>query len=73
MRLNIQCDLNRFRTVATIRPIIGIFFAAIRLSGLTPQQFFCTAFWIGFVLQLIAAESWIHATQPPATDGMTAT
>jgi len=50
--------------VATIRPIIGIFFATSRWSGLTPSQFFGTAFWIGFVLQLIAAECWIQATQP---------
>ena len=50
--------------VATIRPIIGIFFATSRLSGLTPHEFFGTAFWIGFVLQLIAAEAWIHATLP---------
>lgn len=49
--------------VATIRPIIGIFFATSRFSGLTPYQFFGTAFWIGFVLQLMAAEAWIHATQ----------
>ena len=53
--------------VATIRPIIGIFFATSRFSGLTPREFFGTAFWIGFVLQIIAAEAWIHATtqQPP--------
>jgi uncharacterized membrane protein len=50
--------------VATIRPIVGIFFATSRLSGLTPAQFFGTAFWIGFVLHLIAAEAWIHATLP---------
>jgi uncharacterized membrane protein len=50
--------------VATIRPIIGIFFATSKLSGLTPYQFFGTAFWIGFVLHLIAAEAWIHATLP---------
>jgi|SRR5579862_3230812 len=49
--------------VATIRPIIGIFFATSRLTGLTPHEFFGTAFWIGFTLQLIAAEAWIHATQ----------
>lgn len=48
--------------VATIRPIVGAFFATSQLSGLTPYQFFGTAFWIGFVLHLIAAESWIHAT-----------
>ena len=48
--------------VATIRPIIGIFFATSRLSGLTPREFFGIAFWIGFVLHLIAAEAWIRAT-----------
>jgi uncharacterized membrane protein len=51
--------------VATIRPIIGIFFATSRLSGLTPREFFGIAFWIGFVLHLMAAEAWIHATQSP--------
>jgi len=48
--------------VATIRPIVGIFFATSPLTGLTPREFFGTAFWIGFVLHLIAAESWIHLT-----------
>ncbi|HEX4543744.1 MAG TPA: DUF2306 domain-containing protein [Candidatus Acidoferrum sp.] len=46
--------------VATIRPIIGIFFATSRLTHLTPHEFFGTAFWLGFTIQLIAAESWIH-------------
>ena len=50
--------------VATIRPIIGMFFATSRFSGLTPQEFFGIAFWIGFVLHLMAAETWIHATLP---------
>jgi uncharacterized membrane protein len=48
--------------VATIRPIIGIFFVTSPLSGLTPREFFGIAFWIGFVLHLIAAEAWIRAT-----------
>ena len=51
-------------SVATIRPIVGIFFATSRFSNLTPAQFFGTAFWIGFVLHLIAAEAWIHASLP---------
>jgi uncharacterized membrane protein len=51
--------------VATVRPIVGIFFATSRWTGLTPYEFFGTAFWIGFVLHLIAAETWIHATLPP--------
>ena len=50
--------------VATIRPIVGIFFATGRFSGLTPREFFGIAFWIGFVLHVIAAEAWIHATMP---------
>jgi uncharacterized membrane protein len=50
--------------VATIRPIIGVFFATSRLSGLSPHEFFGIAFWIGFVLHLIAAKGWIHATEP---------
>jgi len=43
--------------VGTIRPIIALFFA---FSGLPPQTFFGTAFWIGFTLQLLAAEIWIN-------------
>src|SRR6267378_3029708 len=53
--------------VATIRPIVGMFFATSRFSGLSPREFFGTAFWIGFVLHLIAAEAWIHATVPGQT------
>ena len=48
--------------VATIRPIIGVFFATSSLSGLTPHEFFGIAFWIGFVLHLIAAEAWIRSS-----------
>jgi hypothetical protein len=51
--------------VATIRPIVGVFFATSRWSGLTPREFFGIAFWISFVLHLIAAEAWIRATQSP--------
>jgi hypothetical protein len=49
--------------VATIRPIVGLFFAFSRLTHLTPQQFFGTAFWLGFTLHLIAAEIWINYTR----------
>lgn len=52
--------------VTTIRPIVGIFFATARLSGLTPHDFFGTAFWIGFTIHLIVAESWIR-THPPSS------
>jgi len=55
--------------VATIRPIMGMFFAAAVLSGHTPEpkEFFGTAFWIGFTLQTILAEIWINYTRLPAT------
>ena len=53
--------------VATIRPIIGMFFATSRFTGLMPYEFFGIAFWIGFVLHLIAAEAWIRTTVPGQT------
>lgn len=54
--------------VAAIRPIIGFFFAAAVIRGHAPdpQQFFGTAFWLGFTLQAIAAEMWINYTRPTA-------
>lgn len=50
--------------VATVRPIVGLFFA---LSDLSPQEFFGIAFWLGFTLNLIAAEIWINYTRPKLT------
>lgn len=55
--------------VATIRPIIGMFFATSPVSGLTPREFFGTAFWIGFVLHLMAAEAWIRTTSSMGSKG----
>jgi hypothetical protein len=52
--------------VTTIRPIVGVFFATARLTGLTPHEFFGTAFWIGFTIHLIVAESWIR-THPQSS------
>ena len=49
--------------VATIRPIVGAFFATGSITHLTPHDFFGTAFWLGFTLQLIAAEVWINYTR----------
>ena len=49
--------------VATIRPIVGVFFATSRLTHLTPHDFFGTAFWLGFTVQTIAAEVWINYTR----------
>jgi uncharacterized membrane protein len=52
--------------VATVRPIMGTFFAAAVLRGHRPEprEFFGTAFWVGFTLQMIAAEIWINYTRP---------
>jgi uncharacterized membrane protein len=54
--------------VATIRPIMGTFFAVAALEGRRPEphEFFGTAFWMGFTLQTIAAEIWINYTRPHA-------
>jgi uncharacterized membrane protein len=54
--------------VATIRPIMGVFFAAALMNGHAPQprDFFGTAFWIGFTLQTIAAEIRSNYTRPAA-------
>lgn len=49
--------------VATVRPIMGVFFATSRLTGLTPHDFFGIAFWIGFTLTWIVGELWIRYTQ----------
>ncbi|MBV8390085.1 MAG: DUF2306 domain-containing protein [Mucilaginibacter sp.] len=49
--------------VATTRPIMGIFFATSRLTGLTVQQFFGIAFWIAFLLHISFAEYWIRRTR----------
>jgi hypothetical protein len=50
--------------VATTRPIIGLFFATSRLTGLTPHDFFGPAMWIGFLSTWLAGEAWISYTRP---------
>jgi len=47
--------------IATIRPIIGAFFAARQLS---PHEFFGIAFWIGFTIHFMLGEVWINYTRP---------
>jgi len=49
--------------VATVRPIMGVFFATSRVTGLTFHDFFGMAFWIGFVLTYLAGELWIRYTR----------
>jgi uncharacterized membrane protein len=46
--------------VATVRPIVGIFFATSRVTHLTPHDFFGAAFWVGFTLQTLVAEVYIR-------------
>jgi uncharacterized membrane protein len=61
--------------VATIRPIMGGFFAAAAIRGATPEpsMFFGKAFWIGFTAQTIAAELWIRHTRGVMEAGMATT
>jgi hypothetical protein len=51
--------------VATIRPIMGGFFAAAVMNGRVPEpsKFFGTAFWIGFTVQALLAEIWVRWTR----------
>ena len=47
--------------IATTRPVMGIFFATQSMTHLQPQQFFGTAFWIGFTTTYIAGEAYIRS------------
>lgn len=47
--------------IATTRPIMGIFFATQRITHLQPQQFFGTAFWLGFSITYIAGEAYLRS------------
>jgi hypothetical protein len=49
--------------VATIRPLVGVFYATSRLTHLTPHDFFGVAFWLGFTIQFLIAEMWIRYTR----------
>jgi hypothetical protein len=47
--------------IATTRPVMGIFFATSRWTHLEPRQFFGIAFWIGFSINTIGVELWLHS------------
>src|SRR6185312_15151032 len=49
--------------IATVRPVMGIFFATSARTGLTPHDFFGIAFWIGFTVTYLAGEMWIRYTR----------
>jgi hypothetical protein len=55
--------------IATTRPVMGVFFATARMTHLQPQQFFGTAFWIGFTVTYIAGEAYLRSH--PVADGQT--
>jgi len=56
--------------IATVRPVMGVFFATSSLTGLKPHDFFGIAFWIGFTLTYVGGESWIRYTRVPLRVGM---
>ena len=47
--------------IATTRPVMGVFFATSRITHLTSSQFFGIAFWIGFSINAIIIELWLHS------------
>jgi hypothetical protein len=47
--------------IATTRPVMAIFFATASITHLQPQQFFGTAFWIGFTAMYIAGEAYLRS------------
>lgn len=58
--------------VATTRPVMGVFFATSRLTKLSPHDFFGYAFWIGFTLNLVAAELWIRSSRSRVLETLSA-
>jgi hypothetical protein len=59
--------------IATTRPVMGVFFATRGLTHLEPRQFFGIAFWIGFSINTIAVELWLHSRQRPSQTATMAT
>jgi hypothetical protein len=53
--------------IATTRPVMGVFFATSRLTGLTPHQFFGIAFWTGFTITWLAGEAYLRTHPDPVT------
>lgn len=51
--------------VATMRPIIGLFFAFTQIPF---NRFFGYVFWIAFIIHLIVAEWWIRFTRSAAAN-----
>jgi hypothetical protein len=47
--------------IATTRPVMGVFFATSARTHLAPNQFFGIAFWIGFSINVVVIELWLHS------------
>jgi hypothetical protein len=47
--------------IATTRPVMGVFFATSSRTHLGPNQFFGIAFWIGFSINAVVIELWLHS------------
>jgi hypothetical protein len=47
--------------IATTRPFIGLFFATSARTHLGPNQFFGIAFCIGFCINTVVIELWLHS------------
>ena len=47
--------------IATTRPVMGVFFATSQRTHLQPSRFFGIAFWIGFSINTIIVELWLHS------------
>lgn len=51
--------------IATTRPVMGVFFATQKLTGLNPHQFFGIAFWIGFSVTFLSGEAYLRTHPDP--------
>ncbi|HEX4749970.1 MAG TPA: hypothetical protein VH302_10555 [Bryobacteraceae bacterium] len=47
--------------IATTRPVMGVFFATSSRTHLSPHEFFGVAFWIGFSINALVIELWLHS------------
>lgn len=55
---------------ARTRPIMGVFLATSRLTGLPPHEYFGPAMWLRFISTYVAGESWIsYRLWPTSTPG----
>lgn len=57
--------------IATTRPVMGVFFANSVFTHLTPHQFFGIAFWIGFSINAVIIEFWLHSQERVQTNNFT--